>query len=180
MLHKSIPSIHMMSLHVISIWNTKTPRKMCFSLSGTQTYHAQWRHHSNWHYRDTKHKNYRDTGYFGPKLTGYGIFLTLTLTLTLLRPPPPPPNRASDVDYTSNEAGSSPTYYLLFSTVFYSSSQYLITLNYRLLSCILSEDDRIWLLFIHSSHNPFGSIRKGAFCGGRYGYFLELDNVGLL
>ena len=36
MLHKSIPSINMMSyLHVISIWNTKHPREMYFSLSGT-------------------------------------------------------------------------------------------------------------------------------------------------
>ena len=52
----------------------------------------------------------------------------------ILRPhpqPPPPPNRASDVDYTSNEAVSSPTYYhLLFSSVFYSSPQYL--LNFKL------------------------------------------------
>ena len=33
------------------------PGKMCFSLSGTQTYHTQRRHHGNWHYRDTNHKN---------------------------------------------------------------------------------------------------------------------------
>ena len=28
---------------------------------------------SNWHYRDTNHTNYRDMGYFGQKLMGYGI-----------------------------------------------------------------------------------------------------------
>ena len=47
------------------------------------------------------------------------------------------------MDYTSNnDAGSSPTHSLLFSSVFYSSLIYL-TLNYRLLSCILSEDDNL-------------------------------------
>ena len=47
------------------------------------------------------------------------------------------------MDYTSNnDAGSSPTYYQLFSSVFYFFLIYL-TLNYSLLSCILSEDDNL-------------------------------------
>ena len=46
------------------------------------------------------------------------------------------------MDYASDDAGSSPTYYLLFSFFPYL----------QLLSCILSEDDnRLW--GIHSSHN---------------------------
>ena len=41
----------------------------------------------------------------------------------------------ADMDYPSDDAGSSPTYYLLFS--FFSYLQ--------LLSCILSEDDNLTL-----------------------------------
>ena len=33
------------------------PRKICLSLSGTQTYLTQWRHRGNLHYRDTNQKN---------------------------------------------------------------------------------------------------------------------------
>ena len=46
----------------------------------------------------------------------------------------------TNVDYTSNDAGSNPTYYQLFS--FFS---YLLLKVIRLLSCILSEDDNLTL-----------------------------------
>ena len=46
----------------------------------------------------------------------------------------------TDVDYKSNDVGSSPTYYLLIS--FFS---YLLSTVIRLLSCISSEDDNLTL-----------------------------------
>ena len=47
------------------------------------------------------------------------------------------------MDYTSNDAGSSSTYYLLFSSVFFLLlfPTYVI----RLLSCILNADDNLTL-----------------------------------
>ena len=56
------------------------------------------------------------------------------------------------MDFISNDAGSSLTYYLLFSSVFFLFLFSLLLYVVRLLSFILSEDDNLTLGF-HSSHN---------------------------
>ena len=53
-----------------------------------------------------------------------------------------------DMDYTSNDTGSSPTYYLLFSSVFF-----LLLFN-ALRRYKFWVKMTIWLWGIHSSHNP--------------------------
>ena len=90
MLLKSIPSINVMSyLHVISFWNTKRSRKICFR------------------YQVPEHFTLNDvimvTGVIGIRITrmnGYGIFWPKLMGYGILRPPLMGPHKIYLTTYT--------------------------------------------------------------------------------